>query len=366
MASVGWGSSTQLAGSLKSTVGTSLVEAGLVDGLTYARLRAVSVTTVEELLGLIAANPEAVIGFLPGLDLPQVQVDGAAKARSSILAEFDRFEHPEFAMGARPPADVDVEELASSEYVERWIAETLSTPDTQPGSRREVILDCFGPIRNQGQRGTCVAHAVCAVLECQEKRLTRESIDLSEQFVYWAAKMNDGFPGDEGTWLHVAMPVTAQEGACREAVWSYNRSPIAGDEAQGPPPSDAKADAERHLLRGPRDLPRRGSSSMRASLDNGHPVAISVPVFDNWESNPAADTTGLIPMPLPNSVLVGGHAVCATGYGWDPEFAGGGYFIIRNSWGTGWAPKSPVSAGYGALPFLYIDRYGYEAWTTDA
>lgn len=87
-------------GSIKSAVGTPLVETGLVDREAYARLRAVSVTTVEELLGLIVANPEAVIEFLPDLDLPQVQADGSAMARSSILSEFGRFEHTEFAMGA--------------------------------------------------------------------------------------------------------------------------------------------------------------------------------------------------------------------------------------------------------------------------
>jgi len=70
-------------------------------------------------------------------------------------------------------------------------------------------------------------------------------------------------------------------------------------------------------------------------------------------------------MPLPESVLAGGHEMCATGYAWDPDFAGGGYLRIRNSWGTRWAPASPAAPGYGALPFLYVDRYGTEAWTTD-
>ena len=79
---------------------------------------------------------------------------------------------------------------------------------------------------------------------CQEKRLTGESLDLAEQFAYWAAKTNDGSPDDEGTWLHVAVPVVAREGVCREAAWPYNPSPIPGDEAQGPPPADAKADTE--------------------------------------------------------------------------------------------------------------------------
>lgn len=364
MTGVDWGS-TRLAPSIKRTVGTPLVGTGLVDDGAASRLRAVSVTTVEELLGLIAANPRAVIGFLPGIDLPQVQADGAVQARSSILAKFDEFRGAKFALGARFPADLDVEQVSSAVYAETWIAETLSSPAVQPDTAREVILDCFGPIRAQGDRGTCVAHAVCAVAECQEKRVTGKSIDLSEQFVYWTAKSNDGDPNGEGTWLHVAMPVTERDGACLEAVWPYYPTPIPGNESQGPPPTSATADAESHLLREPRELAPRNSSQIRASLDEGRPAAIALPVFDNWESNPYTDTTGLIPMPLPDSVLAGGHAMCATGYVWDPDFAGGGYFLMRNSWGTRWAPDSPAAPGYGALPFLYVDRYGAEAWTTD-
>ncbi len=364
MAGIGWGD-TELAPSIKRRVGTPLVGTGLVDDEVAARLRAVSVTTVEEFLGLIAANPRAVIGFLPGIDLPQVQADGAIQARSSILAKFDEFRGVKFALGARFPADLDVKRLASAEYAETWIAETLSSPAAKPEMAREVVLDCFGPIRDQGDRGTCVAHAVCAVAECQEKRVTGESIDLSEQFVYWTAKSNDGDPDGEGTWLHVSMPVTERDGACLEAVWPYNPTPAPGNESQGPPSAGATTDAERHLLREPREIAPRDSSQIRTSLDQGRPVAIALPVFDNWESNPNTDTTGLIPMPLPDSVLAGGHAMCATGYAWDPDFAGGGYLLIRNSWGTRWAPDSPAAPGYGALPFLYVDRYGAEAWTTD-
>ena len=161
------------------------------------------------------------------------------------------------------------------------------------------------------------------------------------------------------------MPFTERKGACLEAVWPYNPVPVVGSESQGPPPAGATADAAGHLLREPRELAPRDASQIRASLDQGRPVAIALPVFDNWESNPNTDTTGLIPMPLPDSVLAGGHAMCATGYAWDPDFAGGGYLRIRNSWGTDWAPDSPAGPGYGALPFLYIDRYGAEAWATD-
>lgn len=351
--------------SVKSDVATSRL-ADLVDEKSYRRLRALSVNTVEELLGLIEADPDAVAEFVPDLDLPQGQADAPNLARSSVLAELKHFEGAEFAMGARPPEGVEVEERASAQYVEEWLGEAMAQPDREEDQPPEVnLMECFGLVRNQGDRGTCVAHATCAVLECQHARLRGDRVDLSEQFVYWDAKSNDGHPDAEGTWLRIAMPCAEQHGACGESVWPYTPAPVPGDEAQGPPPADAASDAWQHLLHAPLQLGNRDSGAIRASLDAGRPVAISVPVYNNWYSNPAANALGLIPMPLPNSVRRGGHAMCAMGYGWDPDFAGGGYLILRNSWGSGWAPQSPVAPGYGAIPLLYIDRYGWEAWTTE-
>jgi C1A family cysteine protease len=188
-------------------------------------------------------------------------------------------------------------------------------------------------------------------------------LDTSEQFVYWNAKSKDGHQNSEGTWLHVAMPATAHEGACLEATWPYNATPMPGNESQAPPPAGAAEEAGKFVLAGAGAIGPRDSAAMRAVLDAGQPFAVSVPVYNNWSSNPAANATGLIPMPLPNSVLKGGHCMCVSGYGLDAEIPGGGYLILRNSWGTGWAPQSPVGPGYGALPFLYVDRYGWEAWT---
>jgi C1A family cysteine protease len=58
----------------------------------------------------------------------------------------------------------------------------------------------------------------------------------------------------------------------------------------------------------------------------------------------------------------GGHAVCVVGYGEDDDFAGGGFFIVRNSWGTSWAAKSAFEPGYGTIPFAYVARHGWEAF----
>jgi len=352
---------------VKAQVATSLRLADLVDDVSYRRLRALSVSTVEELLGLIAADPDAVADFIPDADLPQIQADAASAANAPVLAAFEAFEEPSFAMGAWAPPGVEVEERASAEHVESWLPQAVAEEDRGADQPPEAnLIDCFGPVRNQRDRGTCVAHAVTAVLECQEKRLAQRSDDLSEQFVYWDAKSNDDSPDQEGTLIKIAMPLTESDGACLETVWPYVPTPIVGDEAQGPPPTGANGDAANHRLSGPSELNGRDAAGMRAVLDKGRPIAFSVPVYNNWYGNPAANALGLIPMPLPNSVRKGGHAICAMGYGWDADFAGGGYLILRNSWGDVWAPQSPVAPGYGAIPFLYIEQYGWEAWTTDS
>src|SRR5207249_11867871 len=56
-------------------------------------------------------------------------------------------------------------------------------------------------------------------------------------------------------------------------------------------------------------------------------------------------------------------AMCIIGYGFDSAFLGGGYFVVRNSWGTDWARLSPFGPGHGTLPFSYVGHYGWEAYT---
>jgi C1A family cysteine protease len=81
----------------------------------------------------------------------------------------------------------------------------------------------------------------------------------------------------------------------------------------------------------------------------------------------AANALGNIPMPLPFSLLKGGHAMCIVGYDFDPDVPGGAGLIVRNSRGTGWAPRSAIAPGYGVLPFPYVEQYGWGAFVfTDA
>jgi len=352
-------------GTLKTRVATPLAGTALLDKSHLEKLRAISVSTVEELLGLIAADPDAVGQFLEVSDLAQLQADAAPVASGAIMADFKRLRGVRPALGARKPAKIREEKRAEFATFESY--RTQSEPGFTAGDPGGGVslLDCCGPVRNQADRGTCVAHAVCAVLECLLKNRDKGLPDQSEQFVYWNAKEHDGDPDEEGTFLEVAMPETVVAGACQEHVWPYNPQKIPGDESQGPPPPEAMKDAAGFRPAKETELEPRDSAAIRDVLNGGRPVAVSIPVYDNWYGNPAVNTLGFIPMPVPNSVLEGGHAMCAVGFDFDDDFAGGGYFVLRNSWGIAWAPRSPIEPGYGVIPFTYIEKYGWEAYSLE-
>ena len=74
-------------------------------------------------------------------------------------------------------------------------------------------------------------------------------------------------------------------------------------------------------------------------------VGFCIPVYNSWYKSPAVDQTGQITMPLSGEQSVGGHCMCLVGYQDNKAYPGGGYFILRNSWGTSWAFKNPVRRG---------------------
>ena len=75
-----------------------------------------------------------------------------------------------------------------------------------------------------------------------------------------------------------------------------------------------------------------------------------------WPTNGNFLTTKVVSMdvmipPVPSKV-VDGHSIAFVGYKKSNLFPGGGYFIFRNSWGSGW-----WDGGYGYMSFAYVAQY---------
>jgi C1A family cysteine protease len=219
------------------------------------------------------------------------------------------------------------------------------------------------PIRNQGERGTCVAHAALSVYEQYLSKIGAFQ-ELSEQFLYWDCKRQDGYRG-EGTWLRVAFEdCLSASGCCLEGTWPYNPNKIAGNEGQDPPPGGAEDEAFTYRAEYT-EIPPNSVEDIKTIVSEGRCVAFSVPVYNSWFASNWVKSTGTITMPIPNEMPNGGHAMCIIGYQDEPSALGigGGRFILRNSWGESWGINSPFGKGNGTIPYAYIARFGREAYT---
>jgi len=97
------------------------------------------------------------------------------------------------------------------------------------------------------------------------------------------------------------------------------------------------------------------------------PVAVSLLVFrdptskiSNWNTV-SGRKFGEVLDPPPTSIVSGGHAVCLTGFRPDDEEPNGGYFVVRNSWGsTQWGRQAKPRAGYGFVSATYVEEFCVE------
>jgi len=204
-------------------------------------------------------------------------------------------------------------------------------------------------IKDQGSCGSCWAFATVAPLECNIKIKTEKEFDLSEQWLvscnqetiprkwgcsggWWAHEyfLEDGKTdpcGDSGAVLESHFPYQAEDVNCEcshEHVcfiddWSY-----IGD-AQGVPSVSQIKNAIYDY--GPVTVALRAGPAFKA---------YSGGVFNTAESGKV------------------NHGVVLVG--WDDNI-GGGVWILRNSWGTGWGEDGYMRIKYGTSDVGYAANY---------
>ena len=222
------------------------------------------------------------------------------------------------------------------------------------------LVGFFQPVRNQGSRGTCVSFTLTALNEYIKRRagLLR---DLSEQHLYYETKLIDGAAASCGTWQSKAVTALSARGQCREIVWPYLSALPCNN--HGALPAAARSDGLAYRL-ATLAVPPRDVAAYKLHMSKQRPVTVSIPVYNSWYQSQATRTTGRITMRIGNEAAVGGHAVILVGYVDTASSPGGGYFIVRNSWGTtAFGSACPFGAGYGTIPYQYIANDCYEAYT---
>jgi len=318
-------------------------------------LQALDIVRADQLTG--AASIAPVRGALARhLRITDQQLENAVVAASAALK--DAAAAPartrNFPLGAlRPPPHVQAQEMSIP------LSSTRQARAPLPASTN--LVGKMSAVRDQGGRGTCVAFCLTAIHEF-ETRAKKD--DFSERFLYYKAKALDGAPADCGTTQNAASKALEASGQCMQPVWGYNPNDTCND--HGALPKKANADGAKHKLSltavNPHDV-----VALKTALAGSRPVGISIPVYLSWYQSPTTERTGRITMPIGGEQEVGGHCVCVSGYQDDgpstvTETPGGGFFILRNSWGTAWGKDCSYGAGYGTIPYAYIAAFNWEAY----
>jgi hypothetical protein len=221
------------------------------------------------------------------------------------------------------------------------------------------------PIKDQGGRGTCVAHAGLAALEVAYKPL---SLDLSENYGYYKFEGSSEAEVclDNGLNTQTSGQLMTDHGMSPETCWPYVSS-LSGIDCPVPietpwPVSTCSTQAKygvtsHHKINRKDDLAEdvgewiNNPKYLESVLCAGHDIVAGFFVV-GWP----AGVTGVIDAVQGESI--GGHAMVIVGFVRTADPAhGGGYFILKNSWGTGLG-----QSGYVYLSYDYMrvySKYGY-------
>jgi subtilisin-like proprotein convertase family protein len=282
-------------------------------------------------------------------------------------------------------------ELASEMKFDQVLPAQFDLVETQSG------------IKSQGSRGVCSIFGSIALMEhlyISEGTITNP--DFSEQFLQWSAKSELGsFPTSGGSNARSNIQALNRYGTVEEADWPYNPSPwgtsddpeCTGDDrptkcyTQGEPPAAALM-AQRWTIPRGRWI-NSSAESIKAHMFNtdtavqaggdfyyqawGHGGS-RIPRYSGYRQH------GYVVAPNAEDIASSnehraGHSFLLVGWDDDLEVqaidgegnlavdeAGEpimqkGFFLFKNSWGTGWAQENPFGAGYGWIAYEYVEEH---------
>lgn len=220
------------------------------------------------------------------------------------------------------------------------------------------LCDYCSPVEDQGNLGSCTAHAGVGLIEYYERRAFGRHTDASRLFLYKVTRNLMKLRGDSGAYLRTTMGAMVLFGVPPESYWPYTDKEESFDRE---PSAFCYAFAQNYqTIKYFRHDPAGSKQadvlhSLKVYLAKGMPFIFGFSVYNSIEQ---AEATGFIPFPSKRERMEGGHAVMAVGYDDKLEITNNfsqektkGALLIRNSWGTGWGDH-----GYGWLPYEYVLR----------
>lgn len=237
------------------------------------------------------------------------------------------------------------------------IPRPIFTVDTKPDiDLRSSIVQLGLSVRSQGSRGTCSVFATTFLIEYEMSHNINASLDLSEEFLNYASNhaINDYSDGgffDELNQGYQKYGITSESTVPYQITFDPNLT-VSSNILQS---ADQLQRLSFEVIKAWN--PAVGATdaqlqSVMTALNFGHPVAVGM----LWPNTGAQFQNlwgiQIMSVPATHGEVFDGHSVVLVGYKKSAAFAGGGYFILRNSWGTGFGDN-----GYAYIPFDYLKKY---------
>lgn len=195
-----------------------------------------------------------------------------------------------------------------------------------------IDLRAYSVITNQQNEGSCTAYAVAGAMQVLARASNRRD-DMSAQHLWNLQRKTPSIAPSINTAMANYLAPTS--------VWpngSFTSPKVSNPNSYG-----------FATITKARSIPQ-GLNSILTELSAGRPVIAGSTLNDSWRYmnskgviNPNVGASG--------NWMHAAHAYVLVGYTNDNRVAGGGYFIVKNSWGTSWGDR-----GYAYMPYSYCSQ----------
>ncbi|HOC45360.1 MAG: C1 family peptidase [Syntrophorhabdaceae bacterium] len=172
------------------------------------------------------------------------------------------------------------------------------------------LREWCSPVEDQGNIGSCTAHAGVAIMEYFERRAFGNHLDASRLFL---CKTTRTYRATQGRCIHSLCDGHPGAFWCApEEYWPYNTADLDKE-----PPGFCYALARNYQAISYYRLDTPGTAkdallaAIKKSLTAGIPAMFGFTVYSSYKQSAK---TGKIPLPTPGEKTISGHAIVAVGY----------------------------------------------------